>query len=191
MKILATLALSVVLALPAAAGVVHNEATDGDLSSDPNNPTAVTFTPGSNLIINGSVINSGSPADTRDYITFSIGAGQKLVHLYFNVFSPSNLAFAAFNAGTVSFIPNATTDPSFLSGIHVQGSDAGTDILPRFVDRPVTTNALPASELGPGAYCFEIQQTSAILTTYELNFVVDDGTPTRATTWGKIRSLYR
>ena len=187
MKTLATLVFSVVLAFPAAAGVVHDEVANGDLSGDPNVPTAVPLALGSNQIINGSC----GVGDTRDYLTFTIPAGQKLVHLYLNAYAPDNLGFASFNTGSISYIPNATTNPNFLSGIHVQGTDAATDILPRFVDRPVTQNALSASELGPGDYCFLIQQTSPITTTYQLDFVLDDGTPTRAVTWGKIRALYR
>jgi hypothetical protein len=191
MKLPATLVLCLVLAVPAVAGVVHDEAADGDISSDPQNPTQVTFAVGSNLIINGTIGNLGSPADVRDYITFTIPPGEKLSHLGLNKFSPDNLCFSAFNTGTFSYIANATTNPLFLSGIHVQGADAGTDILPRFVDRPVTQNGLSAPELGPGDYCFLIQQTSAILSTYELDFVVDVSTPARTTTWGRLRSLYR
>lgn len=191
MKTLATLALFIVLAQPALAGVVHNEAVDGDLSSDPNNPTPVAFALGSNLIINGSMGNTGSPTDVRDYIKFTIPAEHKLAALHLNAYAPNDVGFASFNTGTVSFIPNVSSDPLFLSGIHLNGDDAGTDILPRFVDRNVTQNALPVAELAPGDYCFLIQQTGPILIAYELDFVVDVFTPVQPTTFGRIRSLYR
>ena len=58
---------------PTLGGSAWNEAVDGDLSDDPSAPTAVVLTSGSNMI-DGSVTTS-APADTRDYITFTIPPG--------------------------------------------------------------------------------------------------------------------
>lgn len=189
MKSLATLGLLLVLALPSSAAVVHNEASDGDLSTDALNPTPLTFLPGGNTII-GTVTNTAG-ADPRDFITFTIAAPLRLIILNLVSFAPNNLCFAAFNTGTSSFVPSAATDAQFLSGIHISASDFGTDLMPDFVNRNVTSNALATPELGPGDYCFVIQQTSAVMTSYALEFILDGGLPARPSTWGVIKRLYR
>jgi len=189
MKALATLGLLVVLAVPASAAVIHNEASDGDLSTDALNPTPVVFAPGSNTII-GTVTNIGG-ADPRDYITFSIAAPFRLIILNLVNLAPNNIAFCAFNAGTQSFVPSVTTDPEFLAGIHITSSDIGTDLMPDFVDRNVTSNALAAPELDAGDYCFVIQQASPVNTSYALEFILDAGLPAEASTWGRMKRLYR
>lgn len=187
MKSLATLGLLLVLAQPASAAVVHSEAVNGDLSSDATAPTSLAFVPGGNTII-GSV---RSPADPRDYITFTIGAPLRLIMLNLVSLAPNNLVFAAFNAGTTSYVPDFDTDPFFLAGIHMDQNDFGTDLMPLFVSRNVTSNALPAPELGPGSYCFVIQQANAVTSSYTLEFVIDGGLPAVGTNWGAIKRLYR
>ena len=190
MRLLATLALSVVLAFPVRAAIVHDEAADGDLSSDPASPTALVFAMGGNTIL-GTMGNLGSPPDVRDYITFTVPPNAMLMALNLLSYSPSNIGFAAFNAGTTSFIPGIDTDPLFLSGIHVSGSDVGTNLMEAFVTRNVTTFGLPGPFLPPGDYCFLIQQTNAITTTYGLEFVLQAGVPARPSTWGVIKRMYR
>lgn len=190
MKTLATLALLAVLVSPALAAVAHDEAIDGDLSSDPLNPTELTFQDGGNTII-GTIGNVGSPADVRDYITFTVPPGHVLGALDLLTFAPDNLCFASFNSGAVSAIPSGATNAFFLSGIHISALDLGTDLMPRFVDRSVTTNTLPSPVFGPGTYCFLIQQTSGITSSYSLEFHLDGALPTRTSTWGVIKRLYR
>lgn len=190
MKLLATLVFLAAAALPAAAGVVHDEAVNGDLSTNPAAPTALAFTPGGNTVT-GSVRNGGTPADPRDYITFTIPAGHMLNALNLLSYASTNVSFAAFNAGATSHVPDVTTDPLFLSGIHVTSSDTGTDLMPLFVTSNVTSNALPGPFLGPGTYCFVIQQANNILTGYSLEFVLIAAVPARSSTWGTIKQLYR
>jgi hypothetical protein len=189
---LATLALLLVLAAPAGAAVIHDESVDGDLSTDPNAPTALVFAVGGNTII-GTVANSNQlpPAGDRDFITFTIPAGQALTGLNLLAYSPDNLGFAAFNAGATGFIPSAATNGNFLAGIHPGGAHVGTDLMPLFVDESVTLNALPAPRLEPGTYTFIFQQTTNIVQSYSLEFVVDAETGAEAPTWGAIKSLYR
>lgn len=187
MKTLATLALIAVLTLPAGAAVVHDETANGDLSTNPLAPTALAFAPGGNTV-SGTV---RAPADAQDYITFTVPAGQKLLALNLLFYSPANLSFAAFNAGATSFIPSVATDAMFLSGIHVSGSDFGTDLMPLFVTSNVTSNALADPWLTGGTYCFVIQQANTTLTTYQLEFVIDGSVPAGSSTWGSIKSLYR
>lgn len=190
MKILATLALTAALALPAGAAVVHDETVNGDLSTNPAAPTALVFAQGGNTVA-GTVRNAGAPADPQDYITFTVPAGQKLLALNLVFYSPANLSFAAFNSGATSFIPSVATDPMFLSGIHVSGSDFGTDLMPLFVTNNVTSNALSDPWLTGGTYCFVIQQANTTLTTYRLEFVLDGTVPASSSTWGSIKRLYR
>jgi hypothetical protein len=187
MKTLATLALFVVLAVPARAAVVWNEGINGDLSTSEAAPTPIAFALGSNTILG----TCGAPSDTRDYLTFTIPAGQMLTVLTLLNFAPDNLAFCAFNSGNTSFIPSAATDPLFLSGIHINAGLIGTNLMIPFDTGAVTTNSLPAPVLGPGTYCFLIQQTSQITTTYGLDFVLEGGVPVRGSTWGAIKGLYR
>ena len=190
MKILATLVLTAALALPAGAAVVHDEAVNGDLSTNPLAPTELAFAAGSNTVA-GTVRNAGTPADLQDYITFTVPAGQKLLSLNLVFYSPASLSFAAFNAGATSFIPSIATDPMFLSGIHVGGDQFGTDLMPLFVTNNVTSNALSDPWLNAGTYCFVIQQANTNLTTYRLDFVLDGSVPVGSHTWGAIKSLYR
>jgi len=190
MRTLATIALSIFLSLPAGAAVVHDEGVDGDLSTDPAIPTPLSFALGGNTVI-GTCGNVGSPTDIRDYLTFTIPAGQVLSHLNLLAFAPDNLAFASFNAGTSSFVPSAATDLLFLAGIHPNGGDVGSDLMPLFVNRAETQNSLAVPQLGAGSYCFLIQQTSPLTTSYTLEFVLDTSVPTQAMTWGTIKRLYR
>lgn len=187
MNRLATLALIAVLAVPAHAGIIHNEGTDGDLSTNEAAPTGLVLALGGNTVI-GTVT---APADPRDYIAFTIPVGQALMHLNLLSYSPPGLAFAAFNAGLTSYIPGVATDPLFLSGIHVGGADFGMDLMQFFVDRNVTSNALPGPMLLPGAYSFVIQQANTTVTSYQLEFVIESVVPTRTSTWGMIKSMYK
>ncbi len=185
MKTFAIVALLAALAAPARAAVVHDESVNGDLSSNNAAPTLLAFALGGNTVI--GTTTSGD----RDYLRFTIGANQVLSGLNLLVYSPDNLSFAAFNAGTTSYIPSGSTNAFFLAGIHVEFGDLGSDILPRFVDRSVTTYALDMPQLDPGDYCFVIQQTNAIIQSYSLEFVVEGIVSTETSTWGAIKALYK
>jgi hypothetical protein len=190
MRVIATLVLTALLALPAGAAVVHDESVNGDLSSDPATPTALNFAIGSNTII-GTCGNVGTPPDIRDYITFAIEPGENLTHLNLLAYAPDNLGFCAFNSGVTSFIPSAATDLNFLCGIHPSGEHVGQNLMPLFVTESVTQNSLSEPVLPPGNYCFLIQQTSPLTTFYTLEFGVDRPVPATGETWGAIKRLYR
>ncbi|MEQ8768964.1 MAG: hypothetical protein RIB60_00490 [Phycisphaerales bacterium] len=161
----------------AAAGITYDESLDGDLSSDPNAPTALAFELGANTV-SGTVTLSNQPTGDRDYITFEVGAGQRLSALFLRAYAPDDLGFAAFNAGATSFIPDGSTDANFLSGILPGASQVGTDLMPAFVSDAVTTNSLANPWLDAGVYSFVIQQTSPAMQAYTLEFVI---TPAPAT----------
>ena len=192
MKTLATILLLVVLAVPALGATVWDEGTNGDLSGDPATPTPITFANGSNTITgtcNGN-IDVSTPVD-RDYITFTIPAGMILSHLWLHTWDPDDFGFMSFNAGATSFIPSGATNASFLSGIHLSGEDVTQDLMVFFRDRKVTTNALPAAALGPGTYCWLVQQLGPFIETYDVEFVLEVGVATEPSTWGKVKALYR
>jgi hypothetical protein len=190
MKPLLLCALLVTLAKPAAAGVIYDESVSGDLSSNAAAPTSLAFAVGGNTVL-GTVFNSANVSGDRDFITFTIGAGHALTALNLLGFAPDNLSFIAFNAGNTSFVPSAATNGNFLAGIHVDASLVSSDLLPLMVTSSVTTHALPAPMLPPGTYSFVIQQTSPVLETYALEFVIDAPVPALGTTWGAIKSMYR
>jgi len=187
MKTIAIVLLLAAMAVPAGAATIWNEGINGDLSSSEAAPTSISFGIGTNQII-GSV--NGNPLD-RDYITFTIGAGQTLSHLNLIAFSPDNLAFTAFNSGSTSFIPSGGTNGLFLSGIHISAADVSKDLMPFYDTRNVTTNSLASPSLGPGTYCWMIQQTSPTVQSYTVEFVIDGALQTDPQTWGMIKSLYR
>jgi hypothetical protein len=188
MKVLAAIALLAVLASPVSAGVIWDESINGNLSTNPAAPTPIVFAPGGNTII-GTVANIN--AQTRDYITFTIPDGQTLTSLNLLAFSPDNIGFSAFNAGSTSVVPSNTTNDFFMSGIHVSPADVGFDLLEFFQNRSVTVDALQEPQIDPGTYCFLIQQTSPLVTSYSLEFVITAPVATEPTTWGAIKALYR
>jgi len=188
MKTLATLATLLFVASAAPAAVIHDESVDGDLGTDPLAPTALAFTVGGNTIL--GTVNGTPPAD-RDYITFTVPAGHAVTGLNLLAYAPDNLGFVAFNAGNTSFIPSGATDAFFLAGIHIGAAEVGLDLMPLFVSSAVTTNSLPSPELGPGTYCFLIQQTSQVLQSYSLEFVLEASVGTDADTWSGVKSTFR
>ncbi len=188
MKTCAMVLLLVALALPANAAN-HDESVNGDLSTNELAPTPFLLSVGGNTII-GTTGNTTGLVD-RDYITFNVPPLHILVGLNLHAFAPNNLAFAAFNAGTTSFIPSVATAGFFLAGIHPDASMVGSNLMPVFVTGSVTGNSLPTPDLGPGDYCFLIQQTSPLLTSYTLEFVLAGPVPAQSSTWGSIKALYR
>jgi hypothetical protein len=161
------------------ASVVWDESVDGELSGDPLASTAVSFSLGEN-IVSGRVQTA---ADTRDYFTFTIGAGQSLVGIflldYVDVASGGNgdRGFVHIDEGATSVIPSGGTSGSFLGGSHL---DRGvfpsntTNVLDRLALAPQGGVGF-TTPLGPGTYTFNVQQTGPKLTAYSLGFEVAPG----------------
>jgi hypothetical protein len=187
MKTLVTVLLVLAAALPAAAAVVWDEGTNGDLATDPATPTPITFATGSNTII-GTV--SGTPLD-RDYITFTVAPGTVLSHLNLVTWDPDDYGFMAFNAGSIGLLPSGATNSQFLSGIHLNGEDAGHDLMVFFATRKVTTNGLPQPQLEAGTYTWIVQQLGPFVESYQVEFVIETANPTEPSTWGRVKALYR
>jgi hypothetical protein len=188
MKTLVIAFLVTVMAIPATAAVIWDEDVNGDLSSNEAAPTPIPFPFGAS-IIKGKI--NGNPLD-RDYITFTVPADHTLSSMSLLVFQPNNLAFMSLNAGSTSYIPSASTNDFFLSGIHFSQNDLfPINLMEFFATRSVTTNALPSPSLGPGTYSWLIQQTSPVLQTYWVEFILSTPLATEPSTWGKVKALYR
>lgn len=171
--------------LPSQAVTVWNEADDGDLSTDPLAPTAVSFLLGSNDVI-GSVVSS---ADTRDYLTFSILGGQALTAITVNsIVSVNNdPGFSFLATGTTSVNP-ASSETGILGGVLVSPSNTGDDLLALFSGNNLVTVGF-TTPLGAGDYVFEIQQTGTELLQYNLTFEVESIPEPSATLLGGLGSL--
>jgi hypothetical protein len=118
------------------------------------------------------------PADTRDFITFTIEPHHQLTQLrlarYRDVPSdgPGNRGYHALSAGATSLVPAAANVGSFLGGDHVDGAAEGTDLLPALADGVPAGTGFTVP-LGPGTYSYVIQQTGPQVSAYTLEFVVD------------------
>ena len=167
-RTLGAVAFLSIVATPAAA-FAYDESIDGDLSGDPMAPTPVAFAPGTNVVI-GRVTTS-APADTRDYLTFTIPAGRQLTALRLVSWGGGNLGFHAINTGATSFNPSSTTDNNFLGGDHVAPIAAPTELLAELLDGD-TAGVGTTAPLGAGTYSYVIQQTGPQLSDYHLEFVV-------------------
>ncbi|GJM18017.1 MAG: hypothetical protein DHS20C14_02300 [Phycisphaeraceae bacterium] len=156
----------------ALAGIVHDEATDGDLSGDRLAPTALTLGPGSNTL-RATV----SPGDL-DYFTFTIAPGQRLDAIVVDAFSTiGDVAFLGVQQGTVFTEPAGLADVANLLGYTHFGitGDIGRNILPRIGTGNGAigfTDTLPA-----GDYVFWMQQQGKP-SPVTLDFVVTPAPPT-------------
>jgi len=145
---------------PAAAAVVYNEGTSGDLSNSGLTPTPITFTLGEN-IVTGTTGRTEAGAIDRDYWTFTIGANQQLVAL--NVLQgtvPLGFSFIGIQSGNqVTLDPATLTAAGLLGWTHYQTTDIGTNILD---DIGVAKNGSTGfnGALGAGTYSVWLQEIS-------------------------------
>jgi hypothetical protein len=151
------------------ADIVWNEGVNGDLSSNPDSPTALSFANGSNTVI-GSV--SEPDGDLRDYMTFTIGPNQFLTGLTLDAYGPEGLSFQGINAGNTSFIPDAGTAGSFLGLDFISEGLIGVDMLPILAIGEYGSTGFSVP-LGPGTYTYLIQEvTGGEFRSYQLTFNV-------------------
>jgi hypothetical protein len=165
--------------------LAYNEAEDGDLSTDPEEPTRVTFAEGINSIT-GQV--STGKGDARDIITFNIPAGLELSNLRLTSYLdrpsglPGNRGFHAIKVGNKGFVPSAATMATSIGGDHVDPVPAaGADLLPALGDKkPGGGTGFLKELLGPGGglasgdYTYLIQQAGPQVSEYTLQFVVSE-----------------
>ena len=156
------------------AGVVHDEAVDGDLSNNASAPTVLTFGPGGNLV-SGSVMLQG---DMRDYFTFNVPDGRALVALRQVFYSDGagtfgSVGYHAIKEGVTSLEPGFGTANNFLGGNHMFNELPGTDLLP-FLAAALTNGSGFTIPLGPGNYSYVMQQSGNQNTSYTLEFEIED-----------------
>jgi hypothetical protein len=160
----------------ASADVTWDEATEGDISNDPTNPTQVGSFDSGNLTVVGSV--RASSGDTRDYVTFTVDKGASLVAMRLVSYldgvtgANGNTGYVMIDDGNTSVIPSNSTASQFLGGSHLNRtrfSSASVNMLDRLSQgvQGGTGFSLP---LGPGAYTVDVQQTGSQLSDYEIRF---------------------
>lgn len=154
------LATLVSASAPAAAAIVYNEGTSGDLSNSGLTPTPITFALGEN-IVTGTTGRTEANVIDRDYWTFTVGANQQLVAL--NVLQgtvPLGFSFIGIQSGSqVTLDPSTSTAAGLLGWTHYQTTDIGTNILD---DIGVVKNGSTGfnGPLGAGTYSVWLQEIS-------------------------------
>ena len=157
---------------------LFQESTMGDLSDVATSPTALMFGVGTNQIVGELRSNPDDPnLDVRDYLTFTIGAGQTLTSIIQQDYSDiasggaANRGFHAINLGATSSIPAGGTIGGFIGADHFDTVAVGTDLLPSLGGGTLGASGFSGT-LGPGTYTYLVQNTSANPSSYTLDFNV-------------------
>jgi hypothetical protein len=152
----------------AGATVIHDEAGDGDLSSDRFNPTSYSLSVGTSSIIATSV--SGD----REFVTLNIPGGAELSALTLATYAGlDDTAFIAIQSGTTMTVDPDSPNPALLLGYSHFGpgpGNVGTDILDDIGMGAGSIGFTPP--LPAGDYTFWIQQTGGNAATYQFDFGV-------------------
>ena len=157
----------------ASADLMWDEAIDGDLSGDYQNPTQL-FTKG----VNNHVIFTTNDVDgvDREYFTLTIAEGFELAAIVLDVFETdpvSNLGFIGVAAGNVFPTPPDAPDVTSLLGYYLPGTgDVGNDILQSMGNGGGSQGF--SGPLGPGSYSFWVQETGPSVDNWDLNFIVTE-----------------
>lgn len=139
-------------------GTVYNDSVT-DLSNDWTNPTFLSFTTGSNVVM------GSTGATDRDYFSFNVPAGNRILGI--NVLAGTmgggtGVGFLAIGSGTSFLNPttsNATLAASLLGYTLYGASDVGANILPRLaVSNTSTPPAQGFTSLGSGNFSIWIQE---------------------------------
>jgi hypothetical protein len=155
------------------AGIIYDEAIDGDFSGDGLVPTSLAFGPGSNLI-SGTTGRDELGVIDRDYFTFTVEPGYAFISLIelAGTTVVRNVGFLAIQAGPQVTVPVSPNDASGLLGwAHFEPVDADIDILPNMgVSGGGSTGFLPP--LPAGQYAIWIQETATGTSSYAFDFQV-------------------
>ncbi len=157
-----------------------DESVNGDFSSVAATPTPVSLSLGSNVI--GGSINSfdgvdGAGSDTRDFITFTLGAGESLAAINLLDFDdPTTAAGNDGNRGFYALIDGAVaTTPgggfTNLGGNHLDPLAFGSDLLPGIAGGGIS-GGTGFSSVDGGAFTLVIQQTGNVSNDYLVDLVV-------------------
>lgn len=171
------------LAAPAVAAVVHDEATDGDLSNDRLAPTTLSFSLGGNEVF-GTSGASGDSVDL-DYFTFTVLPGQALtsIQVLEGTESLENLSFIAIQRGDqVTVAPDATDAVGLYGWWHYSPADIGSDILDD-IGVPAAGSEGFTPPLGAGDYAIWIQEANQGTADYRFSFVVGEAAVPEPEAW--------
>jgi len=146
--------------------LVFDEATEGEITNDPNNPLPFQFADGVNAI-------SASVAfPDVDYITINVPAGSELTSIELEDYvSTNNQSFIAIQSGSV--FTELVDDPqvaNLLGYAHHGTNMIGVDILPDIGSGVGAQGFTPP--LSAGDYTFWIQETGSAVAEFTLNFIV-------------------
>jgi PEP-CTERM motif len=172
------IALMLGMGSSASAGVLWNEAVNGDLSGNGLSPTPLGALTNSSNQIFGSTGRFGPSVATdtdRDYFLVSVPSGLTLNEIKVlpdtTAGGPLGIAFIGLEAGPQVTVPiQPATAAGLLGWFHYGPADIGNDILqfmsiPNFMGSGNTGFTRP---LGPGNYAFWVQDTG--LTTIPFNY---------------------
>ncbi len=157
----------VAMMLPALghSAVVWDEAVNGDLSGDRFNPTQLTLSNGSNLLL-------ATTGDSElDFYTFTLAPNQQLSQLNLRAYNRQDVMFIGVTTGTTFGVdPNDPNIPDLLGWMHFGPANLDQDLLPMMGTGEFGAQGF-TPPLGPGSYSFWMNQFNEP-TSYTLEFVV-------------------
>lgn len=148
--------------------LLFDEANDGDITDDPNNPLPLQFVIGDNRI------SGAGGAPDLDYVTVNVPAGSQLTAIdLVEYISIDDQSFIAIQAGSVFTEPADNADAQNLLGyVHFGAAMMGQDILADMGLGEGSQGFTPPLEAGD--YTFWIQEIGAADINYSLTFVVEE-----------------
>lgn len=165
-----------------ALNIVHNEAVNGDLSSDNLNPTQLNLSVGSNHIIGST---TGNPNLDRDFFSLTIPSGYLLNKIiladYIDLDDDGlNQGFFAVQAGSKIETSTINANTPSLLGAAVIGAESGKQVGENVLDDLGVANPIrgysfvgfSSGKLSEGTYTFWIQETRGGIQRYNLDFVL-------------------
>ena len=146
--------------------LLFDEATDGDIVNDPNNPQPLQLVIGENRV-NGTVVSPD-----LDYLTINVPAGSELSALELTEYvSEDDVSFIAIQAGSVfTELPEGAEAANLLGFVLFGAELAGTDILDDMGTGEDAQGFTPPLEAGD--YTFWIQEIGDAPAEYYLDFNV-------------------
>ena len=148
--------------------LLFDEAADGDIVNDPNNPQPLQLVIGENRV-NGTVVSPD-----LDYLTINVPAGSELSALELTEYvSEDDVSFIAIQAGSVfTELPEGAEAANLLGFVLFGAELAGTDILDDMGTGEDAQGFTPPLEAGD--YTFWIQETADSTVDYSFSFVVEE-----------------